>query len=82
MRGCLCVFSHVYIRHEEEECEERKLCLQPPFQVVLMGGWNSVELISQCRFRVGCESDTGLIKNVYFKWFICIREVFFIFVQS
>lgn len=38
------------------------------------GGWNSVELISQCRFRVGCENDTGLIKSVYFKWFIWIRE--------
>ena len=40
MRACLCV----YVRHEEEEeCEERKLCLQPPSPVVLMGGWNSVE---------------------------------------
>lgn len=38
------------------------------------GGWNSAELISQCRFRVGCENDTGLIISVYFKCFICIRE--------
>lgn len=65
------MFSLVCIRHEEEECE---LCLQPPFRLILMGGWNSVELISQCRFRVGSENDTGLIKSVYFKCFICIRE--------
>lgn len=67
MRVCLCAFSRVYIRHEEEECEERKLCLQPPFQVALREGWDSVEFISQCRFSVGCENDTGLIKTVYFK---------------
>lgn len=75
MRVCLCVFSRVYIRHEEEEeCEERKLCLQPPFRVTLRMGWNSVEFISQCRFRVGCENDTGFIKTVCFKWFIFIRK--------
>lgn len=85
---CARVFSHVFIGNEEEECEDRKLCLQHPFRVALMGGWNSVELISQCRFRVGCENDTGLIKSVYFKWFIWIREcqllevVFSCFLQS
>lgn len=75
MRVCLCAFSHVYIRHEEEEeCEERKLCLQPPFQVTLREGWDSVEFISQCRFSVGCENDTGLIKAVYLKNLIFIRK--------
>ena len=35
---CVCVFSHVYIRYEEVECEEKELCLQPSFQVAEMGG--------------------------------------------
>lgn len=67
----MCVSTWVY-----QECEEWNFCLQASFQVVLMGvgGWNSIELISQRRFRVGCEIDTGLIRSVYFKWFICIRE--------
>lgn len=78
MGVCLCVFSLVFIRHEEE-CEERTLCSQPPYRVTFegwVGGcWNSVEFISQCRFRVGCENDTGLIKSVYFKWFMFYQKV-------
>jgi len=56
------------------ECEQRKLCLQSPFWVVLTAWWNSVELISQYRFRVGSENDTGLIKSVYIKCYICISK--------
>lgn len=45
MNACIfvpvCVFvcfSHVYIRHVEVECEERKLCLQPSFSGCIDGG--------------------------------------------
>lgn len=44
---CLCVFSRVYGKREEEECEERKLCLQPLFQVTLRGWWRSVNFTVQ-----------------------------------
>lgn len=36
MGVCLCVFSLVFIRHEEE-CEERTLCSQPPYLVTFEG---------------------------------------------
>lgn len=46
VRFCVSALPLGDIRHEEVECEQRKLCLQPAFfWLVLMGWWNSVEFI-------------------------------------
>lgn len=64
------MFSRVYIRRQEADARRGELLLVSSYSGLIDGWWNNVELISQCRFRVGCEDDTCLIKSVYFKWFV------------
>lgn len=60
MNSSVCFFCLFLSDFKEEEA------LLTGSDLGLIDRGNSVGLISQCRFRVGCENDTGLIKCMYF----------------